>query len=77
MFGWDGEKTGRWIMIYGLAMALAPAVVTPRLIRKFGLRMAMVIENNVAALGSGFLALQRPGLFWAALVPYLSRRAAV
>jgi MFS family permease len=71
MFGWDGEKTGRWIMIYGLAMALAPAVVTPRLIRNFGLRMAMYIECAFATAGSTFLSLQKPGLFWAALVPYL------
>jgi MFS family permease len=71
MFGWDGEKTGRWIMIYGLAMALAPAAVTPRLIQNFGVRTAMYIEAAVATVGSGLLSLQKPTLFWAALFPYL------
>jgi len=58
-------------MIYGLAMALAPAAVTPRLIKNFGLRAAMYIEAAIATVGSGFLSLQKPGFFWAALVPYL------
>merc|ERR1719324_79671 len=52
MFGWDGEKTGRWIMIYGLAMALAPAAVTPRLIQNFAVRAANIY---IPEMGKGEL----------------------
>jgi MFS family permease len=70
-FGWDGEKTGRWIMIYGLGMAIAPAFVTPKLIKNFGLRSTLYIEGTIGTLGCGCLALQKENFFWASLVPYL------
>ena len=30
MFAWDTEKTARWLMLYGLGMAVAPAFVVAR-----------------------------------------------
>lgn len=72
MFGWDTEKTGRWLMLYGLGMAVGPGMVSPYNLRKYGPRGAHFREIIGATVAMWMLALSKRGkMFWGALLVYV------
>jgi len=72
MFGWDTETTARWLLCYGLGMAIGPGIVSKYTVRKLGPRGAHYFDNVGLIIAACMLALSRKGkLFWSALVVYL------
>lgn len=72
MFGWDTETSARWILCYGLGMAIGPGFISKHTIRMFGLRGAHQFDSIGVTIASAMLALSRTGrLFWSSLLVYL------
>lgn len=72
MFGWDTETTARWLLCYGLGMAIGPGLLSKEKVRQFGLRGAHVVDNIGMVLAAAMLAASRKGkLFWSALLVYV------
>lgn len=72
MFGFDTEMTARWILGYGLGMAVGPGLVAKRTVRLFGIRGAHYWDVIGIAIAAGMMACSRKGkLFWGALGVYL------
>lgn len=72
MFGWDTEQTSRWLLCYGLGMAIGPGIISKHTIATFGPRGAHSLDSIGLTIAASMLAVSRKGkLFWSALLVFL------